>query len=217
MKSIIKFLAPLLFFTGTYSFLNAQIGLGIRGGVNIANTELEEKIDGNWKTDMQDYNLGINASLLAEIGFSERFAFQPEVNFIQKGYKFDLQNGVTHEVTTKLNYVEVPLLLKGKFGNGNLKFNALLGPTFGYAFNGIVKSNDIETDIDFGKDNIKQTEIGAILGLGLGLDAGPGTFFLDGRLGWGITNLDDSDNSDNFHWHNRGLSIGIGYIFQLTK
>lgn len=214
MKSTIKFLATLLFLTGTYGFLNAQIGLGIRGGVNIATTEMEEKIDGNWETDMQDYKLGINASLLAEIGFSDRFAFQPEVNFIQKGSKKDVQNGATHVVTTNMNYVEVPLLLKGSFGKGNLKFNALLGPTFGYAFNGKVNFNDTDTDIDFEKDKIKQADIGAMLGLGLGLDAGPGTLFLDGRLGWGISNLNDAENSDNIQWHNRGLNVGIGYIFR---
>lgn len=203
---------------GTCNLLNAQIGLGVRGGVNFASSELEEKIEGSWETSNAKFIPLLNFSVLGEISFSDKFAFQPEVNFIQKGYKNTISTDLLdYDYKVKMNYVEVPLLLKGKFGSEALKFTALLGPTFGYTFSGKVKSDETETDINFDEDQIKQTDLGAMLGIGVDIKAGPGSFFLDGRLGWGLSNLDDSENSDNFHWHTRNISIGVGYIYRLFE
>ncbi|MCF8245042.1 MAG: PorT family protein [Saprospiraceae bacterium] len=214
MKALIKILASALLLTDATQLLHAQtLGLGVRGGVNIATSEIRQKIDDSWDTDVKDYIVGVNAGLVVEIGVSDMFSIQPEVNYLQKGYKTTIENSTKQEFKTYLNYVEMPILLKGKFGAGDLKFNALLGPTFGYAFDGKIKSDDGDTDIDFDKSNIKQYDIGGMAGIGLGYDVYPGTVFLDARLGWGFTNLDDSDNSDNFKWRNRGFNIGIGYIY----
>ncbi len=217
MKPLIRSLITILFFTGCYTFLNAQLGLGLRGGINFATAELEEKIDGTWESDYKDFVPRINAGLIAEISFSEMFALQPEVNFIQKGYKTTFQNGTTYDSKVLMNYVEVPVFVKGRFGTDLVKFNVLAGPSIGYAFNGKVKSDDTEIDIDFDKDQIKQYDVSALLGIGVELKAGPGNIFLDARLNWGITNLDDSSNSDDFNWHNRGIGIGVGYIYRLIE
>lgn len=213
MKALIKTCCIALLMMGYVQLLNAQLGLGVRGGVNIATSELEVKIDDKWDTEWNDYMVGVNAGLVAEIGISDKFAFQPELNFIQKGYKFDITNGTTHTVTTTLNYFEAPMLMKGMFGPGYLKFNALLGPTFGYAFNGKVDSPEGKTDIDF--DFVKRYDIGALAGIGISYDTGNGIVFMDGRMLWGFTNLDDSANSDNVNWHNRGFNFGIGYMYNL--
>jgi hypothetical protein len=212
MKSLINLLMATLLLTVTYNSLNAQLGLGIRGGVNFATAEFREKIEGSWETSNKDLIPGINANFLAEIGFSEKFAFQPEVSFIQKGYKTTLTDDTEHKVT--LNYIEAPILLKGKFGSGAAKFTMVLGPTVAYAFNGKIKSGDSEADIDFDASETKQFEIGAMFGIGLDLKAGPGSLFLDSRLGWSMNNLDNSDASDDFRWHNRNVSFGAGYIYR---
>jgi Outer membrane protein beta-barrel domain len=213
MKALIKISLMALLMMGYLQLLNAQIGLGVRGGVNIATSELEVKIADKWDTNWKDYMVGVNAGLVAEIGITDMFAFQPELNFIQKGYKADVTNGSTHTVTTTLNYLEAPLLMKGMFGPGDLKFNALLGPTFGYAFNGKVDSPEGKTDVDFGL--VKRYDIGGLAGIGISYDTGNGILFMDGRMLWGFTNLDDSANSKNVNWHNRGFNFGIGYMYNL--
>ncbi len=217
MKPLMKIVLAVLFFTGAYNFLNAQVGLGLRGGVNFAKSELEEKSEGNWVTTETDFIPRLNIGLLVEIPFSEKFALQPEVNFIQKGYKTTVENLGTYELKNLLNYIEVPVLFKGKFGGEKVRFTVLAGPTFGYALDGKFKIEDEETDIDFDESELKRTDIGAMLGVGVSYTAGPGALFLDTRLGWGITNLSDTANSDNFHWHNRGITIGVGYIYMLGK
>lgn len=218
MKALIKILAVALFLTGAIQVLKAQdIGLGVRGGVNIATAEIEMKIDDSWETDMKDYIVGVNAGLVAEIGFSDMFALQPELNFIQKGYKTTYQNGFTYDATTTLNYLEMPVLLKGRFGAGDLKFNAVLGPSVGYAFNGKHKANGETTDIDFDTDNVNRYDFSGVVGLGASYDLTVGSIFLDGRMAWGFANVYDGEGSDNFNWHNRGFNIGAGYIYHFGR
>ncbi len=216
MKALIKFIAIFLFFTGLVQLLNAQqtVGFGVRVGVNIATAEVEIKVDDSWDSEMQDYMVGLNFGLVAEIGFSDWLHVQPELNFIQKGSKQTVENGTKVEYTTKMNYAELPILLKGKFGTGDLKFNELLGPSFGYAMTGKVKHDDEDHDIDFGEDHIKRFDISGVAGLGISYDIDNNSFFLDTRVGWGFTNLDDSDYSDNVNLHNRGYMIGVGYIYK---
>lgn len=217
MKSIIKILVPVLFMTGTYGFLNAQIGLGIRGGVSFANAELRENINGSWNSDYKDFVPRTSVGLIGEFGITDMFAVQPEVNFIQKGYKTTVQNEITHDYKVLLNYVEVPVLFKGKFGTEMLKLNVVLGPTFGYAFNGKTDHNGTKTDINFSNDQIKQYDYGVTVGLGVSVKAGPGDIFLDGRANIGLNNLNDAANADNYVWNNRGFNVGIGYIFHLVE
>ncbi len=212
MKAGLKILVALLF-TGTFNILYAQIGLGIRGGVNFASAELEEKNNGTWETSYRDVIPGLNATLLAEIGITKKIAIQPEIAFNRKGYRTTLLDDTEYRV--KFNYIEVPVLLKGKFGSGVVKFTMVLGPTFGYAINGKVKSGNTEVDIDFDKDEINQFEIGALFGIGVDFKLGPGNVFLDSRLSRSINNLDTSDASDEFHWHNQYVSFGMGYIIGL--
>jgi outer membrane immunogenic protein len=218
MKHIAKLLITALFLFLYFPFLQAQVGVGVRGGINIATAELEEKINDDWETEMKDYIVGGISGLMLEFGLTERYALQAELYYVQKGYKTSLTvENVKRDFTTRLNYIELPILFKGKFGPGRFKFNAMLGPSFAYGFNGKFKTGSNEADIDFDKDNVNRWDIGALLSLGASMEAGPGDLFLDARLGWGFSNLDDSANSDNYNWHNRGYNIGIGYIMYLNK
>lgn len=213
MKTLMKFLATALFLTGALTFLNAQIGIGARGGVTYAEVIFDNEND---MTFTPDYNLGLTGGIVLEIGLMDYFSIQPEINFIQKGYKLDIIFGdaIKYETKTYLNYVEIPLLLKGKFGNESVKGFVMAGPSFGYAFDGITKVKDGEDeDVDF--DNIKRADLGLQFGVGAGVAAGPGTLFLDGRYGLGLTDLNDIENAEGFK--NSGFNVGIGYILTIAE
>ncbi len=213
MKLRIKLPVALLCSFLFLSALQAQIGLGIRGGINIATAELEDKVNDSWDTEMQEYMITGTAGIVAAFQLSDKFAIQPELYYIQKGYKSEITVlNETVDFKSTLNYIELPLLFKGRFGPGPLKFNAMLGPSFGYGFNGKSKAGSIESEVDFDNDNVSRWDIGGILSLGASLEAGPGDLFLDARLGWGFSNLDNSSNSDKHNWHNRGYNIGLGYM-----
>jgi hypothetical protein len=156
---------------------------------------------------------GYTASVVAEFPVLDFFAFQPELSFIQKGYKMNFTIlDTTLETRYILNYIEAPLLLKGVFGTETVKGYVLAGPTFGYAFNGFEKLDGQKNDISF--EHKQRFEIGLQFGIGFGLDLGPGTFFLDGRYGLGITDVDDSKEFD-IVWKNRGINIGMGYLYRI--
>lgn len=211
MKPLVKILATVLLITGTLTFLQAQIGLGLRGGLTWAKAELEEDND----KFNNDYLLGYTGSLFAEIGISDAFAIQPEVSFLQKGYKNTIEDDGKYERKLLMNYLEVPVLAKWRIGSETIKAQLLLGPTVGYALDGTIKANGEKTDIDF--DDVKRLDIGVLVGAGFDIPLGPGSVFVDGRYGWGITNLNDAANADDYHWHNRTISVGVGYIYRLGK
>ncbi len=106
-------------------FANAQISIGVKTGVNIA----DAKLSGISESLIPNTNsialpmAGINM----QYRITDQLSFQPEINYVQRGFKasegfqFDLLNvpipvGIT--AITKLNYLEIPLQLKYKFTNG---------------------------------------------------------------------------------------------------
>ena len=214
MKTFVKILVTALFLTGTLTLLHAQLGIGARVGVNIATANFEKDLTNN-----PDYNLGFQGGVVVEVGLLDFFAIQPEVNFVQKGLKrIELMGDAPseHEVKTYLNYIEVPVLFKGKFGGEMVKAYLMAGPTFGYAFDGMMKIEDMpDEDVSF--DNLKRAEFGLQFGAGVGVAAGPGTLFLDGRYGMGISDINDLKDSPYGEWRNDGFNIGIGYIFTIAN
>lgn len=123
---------------------NAQLGLGIKGGLNFANTDAGEAFDN------LDGKTGYHFGAFVEIG-GGNVALQPEVLFSTKGADdFDL------------SYLEIPVLVKFKF----LKIlNVHLGPQFGI----LTKAERNNDDV---KDYIKSSDIGGVIGAGVNLPLG---------------------------------------------
>ncbi len=210
--------------------LSAQISLGIRGGLNLSKWALNDAA----KKELGGFDQeSINALLfgaLAEIRLSNNLAIQPEVNFIQKGTKLVAEEKapvpLKVEGTTTLNYLEVPLLLKVGTGFGVGRFDLLLGPSFGYALNGkrelkatvAGRTETEKEDVDFEKDEIARTDVGAQVGASLGLGLGSSArLFVDGRYLLGFSNLDQHEhgggNKEEHTVRNRGIALTAGLLF----
>lgn len=123
---------------------NAQLGLGIKGGLNFANVDAEEALD-----DL-DGKTGYHFGAFAEIG-GGNVALQPEVLFSTKGADdFDL------------SYLEIPVLVKFKF----LKILSVhAGPQFGI----LTKAETNDQDV---KDYLKSADISIAAGAGVNLPLG---------------------------------------------
>jgi hypothetical protein len=158
---------------------------------------------------------GLALGALLEIGLGERFAIQPEVNLVAKGYRLD-DDGFS-DYTEKFNYLEVPLLLKLRFGGENIGVYLAAGPSFGYALSGHKKGTTIfggqvDEDIDFDQDLLKRTDFGAQAGIGINLGLGPGALFVDGRYLLGFTDLnDDPTLADELEIRHAGINLNAGY------
>ncbi len=222
MKNVLKTLALLLFIATSYS-LSAQIAIGPKAGINLAT------IGGDDAPDDVKSIVGFQFGAAAEISVNEMISVQPELLYFQKGAKAEGSEeiyGTTIEYTSTqmLNYFEIPLLLKLKFGaEDGPRFFATVGPSFGFGLggkwetettvNGETEKDD--GDIDFEDDKIKKLDLGASIGAGAEFAAGPGNFFVDVRYLLGLTTTDDSDfDQDVKH---RGIGISVGYLIPIVQ
>lgn len=198
-------------FLGLFSAVQAQIGIGPKVGINIATLGGDDVGDDDGLGSI----VGLQFGAAAEIGINEMFAVQPELLFFQKGAKQEFEIlGETFEAEQFLNYFEIPILLKIMFGDSEgTQFFASVGPSFGFGLGGKAKSGGEEEDIDFEESGLSKLDIGASVGAGVQLPAGPGNLFIDVRYLLGLTTLDDEGD---FDMKNRGIGIAAGFLFPIS-
>ena len=199
----------LLFLLAIASSTHAQgVGIGLRTGVTFANAAFDD--------DTRDFDTktatGYSLGLLVPLYLSDNFAVQPELSYVQKGFRreFPARLGGELEAYT-FSYYELPILLRGSFGTNNLKFYFQAGAAFGYAGSGEVEVAGIITDIDFSSEGFNRTDLSGIGGAGLVFGGGGLGFFVDGRYVYGLS----EDELDTFTYTNRGLTLSLGLLFSL--
>lgn len=174
--------------------VNAQEpNFGIKGGLNLYNIENENDVK-------YDRNIGYHIGMLLHIHLASKFGIQPELLYSAQGAKFDSALG---EVTLKLAYVNVPVMVQYMFDNG---FRFELGPQIGFLAKANSELNSSETDI---KDDLNGIDIA--VGVGLGYINLPTGFGVDARYNYGLTNINENGNSSSY---NRGFQFGVFYQFQ---
>lgn len=201
MKMMRKFVLIAVLTAAFLSNLNAQLSIGAKAGINVANIITD---DGYKKNGLENVILPHFGAML-EIGMGEHFALQPEANFIQKGF-----NNSVNDVKWQFNYLDLHLMLKYKFNLGPLRAYVDAGPTAGYALN----ASKADNDVDFDLEKMKQAELGIAGGLGLGFDLGPGVLFVDGRYMMSLSNLNE-DDSVRGTWRHAGFDYTLGYLLRL--
>ncbi len=211
------------------SFTYAQVALGLKVGANFGNVHTTQAL--NDLTPDFKYATGAVAGGVAEISFGKYFAVQPELNWVQKGFRFseavdipvgkiDIPAGV--EATIKTNYLELPLLAKVKLGNDIIQAYAVLGPSVGYAMNGklitrtrlFFEFDPIRTNLNFDNLDYNRFEVAAVGGLGLQVNFNGGKWFADARYTQGLTELYNFPIV-NEQIKNRGVALSTGVMINL--
>lgn len=187
----------------------AMAQLGVRAGINLANVDFD--IDDSPVDIETDVRVGFQVAAFYEAALSDNFSLQPELTFIQKGFKIE---DTGDDLTRTLNYLEVPVLGKYNFNEGEVLFFLQGGPSFGFALSGEDKLGNQSEDIDFEEDDVTRFDFGLQLGGGLGFPVGDGTLFFDARYLLGLTNGNENDDPTVF---NRGIGLSIGYKFMMNN
>ena len=206
--------------------LNAvQAQIGVKGGINLSAYHDENQAADFGKNAI----VGAVAGLTVDLDMSEHFSLQPELLYLQKGGKstFTLLSIRTEQINL-VNYLEIPLLAKLRFGNNGKDsgagFYVAAGPWAGFALSGKYKASSYDSKGEpFGdpyvekytfddQDDRKRIDWGASGGLGLVV----GKLILEGRFNYGINNLLDNDannNNDNKPLlQTRGISLTLGIV-----
>ncbi len=174
--------------------------------------------------DGEKAKMGLTLGAGFNFEVNEMLSVQPELNFIQKGVKYD-EDQFEQKVT--LNYLEIPVLVKLTFGDAT-KFFVNVGPSLGFGLSGKYKGEDdgesFDGKIKFGKepDNYdgddeyldNRMDIGFQLGAGVLL---ADKFIIDIRYGLGFSNLaDKTEFVDDAKSKNRVFQIGISMPLKLN-
>ncbi len=143
---------------------------------------------------------------------------QPELLFINKGAELNLSSGVAQDI--RLDYFEIPLLLRRNFGTGTITPHAYVGPSVGYQLgcnlslsgNTIPKtSSDCKRDAFFEPSSV---DWGAIVGAGVNLSLGGLGVTGGARYGFGLADI-AKDNSAALKQRVRNgtLTVYAGLVF----
>jgi len=226
MKEVKLYIATLLF-TAFGLVSNAQT-IGIKTGANFANVNSELYIDAVNNAFKTNTNFLIG--VYGELPLHTNISFQPELQFIQKGFSasestsvdilgLDIPLGAS--VETNINYIETPMLFKFKTSESNAKAYALAGPAIGYATSanlepkvmGFLSFNLPDQSIDLSSDIYNRVDISGIVGVGGSIDFGNNTIFTDIRYQHSFNNM-LNDPIVDLMLSNKGFQINAGYGFR---
>lgn len=165
---------------------DAQAQLGVKGGLNIANFN---------DTDASfDSRSGLMAGLTYDLGIPmSPISIQPGVFYAQKGAKFS--EGEV-ETTSKLDYIEIPVVAKFAFilDNPMLTPHVYFGPYLGFNINAEQEisggDNSGTVDID---DGVNGTDFGVVVGAGADITK----FNLGVRYSAGLSDTFDDGSNKN--------------------
>ena len=200
MKNI--FLSSLFVLAGLSAYSQAQVAIGIKGGLNFAN------LDASSATAAYNSRTGYHAGGFVLFKFS-KIGIQPEIIFSRQGSSYKPLNGTS--LDTRYDYVNVPIILKLYTVAG---INIQAGPQFGFLASASqeVSNNGLSSTVDI-KNTLKSSDISVALGLGWDLPFG---LTLDARYNLGLTKINDVTGSTDAK--NQVIQLSAGFkLFKLGK
>ncbi|MEL6924396.1 MAG: porin family protein [Bacteroidota bacterium] len=229
MKIIQRIAAVFLFVAFSVSVFGQSSSIGFKIGVHRADVSvpsIQNSLNINPKT-VDALEIGG----FYELGLSDNFSIRPELSYIEKGFRldegvsFDIMNlpiPVGVEATTRVRYIQMPVLAKYAFGEGPARAYVMAGPSFGYAasanlqtkVNSIIDFNVSNTDINLNNDTYDRLDIAGMAGAGIEWNTGAGSLFAEARYAHSFTDL-LNDPVVDLRLRNRGFGFAVGYKFEL--
>jgi hypothetical protein len=205
MKLKTTLLALLFIFTAAGIYAQPSLQLGVEGGLNIANVSITPSQTSNSRT-------GLIIGGVLDIGITRSIGVTTGLRYIMKG--FQVTNGGA-TFTDKLNYLEVPALLKVKFPLTEVKPYLIGGPVLGIRVaaseeqsNG-QQTNDVDASSAF-----ESIDFGLLFGGGLDFNIATKTdLFVQFGYSLGLSNI--YKLNPQFTVKNYGIQITGGAKFKL--
>lgn len=200
-----------------------EIGFG--GGMNFNRMDFQPSIRQNY---LNGINGGLSIRYTSEKYFSMICAAQLEVNFAQRGWKEDFDNGTPHYYSRQLNYIEIPFLAHLAWGREKrgVQFFINLGPQFGFyidekeTYSGDWNPEERPVSIRpiYGKELYNTFDYGILGGLGIEIKTVAGNFILEGRYYYGLSDIFSNSKTDDFgRSANQTISVRLGYSIAIFK
>jgi len=200
----------LAFLAVAQSFAAAAIplGLGAVGGVNIGNADIE----GHSETDPR---IGMAMGLRLEFGVSSPFSLLVEPTYVQKGADFSYDAGLLGEADAsgELDYVEIPLLLKAKFGAMKTHLFLFAGPSIGI---NVAAKGNIESLSDTFEEEVAPVVYSGDVGVGIAFQVQQYVYLsAEGRYSHAFSDALDESVGDIDSWKSRDFRLMAGVMVEL--
>lgn len=116
---------------------DAQVNLGVVGGLNLANMDWDPLAEGVEISNLIAFGFGG----VLDYNLNESIALRLEPMYLQKGYKSvgEMYNLMV-EGEERHTYIEFPVMIKYAFGTNEIKPYIIAGPTIGYLLSAKMKS-----------------------------------------------------------------------------
>ncbi|MAN87842.1 MAG: hypothetical protein CL555_13725 [Algoriphagus sp.] len=187
-----KYLLILGFGLLMISNVQAQSGIGFRGGVNIFNFGGSDVSENDY-TNRAGFHAGIYANFLPDSPVS----LEPGVFYSVKG----TQNNDALNSRAILNYVDVPVLLRLKAGDS---FNIFAGPQVSFLLDSKFEGDFGSSTVSLQTSNVRDLDTGLVFGIGFNPASG---LNLQGSYDFGMTPVFKDSDADVY---NRGFKISLG-------
>lgn len=176
---------------------SAQVGFGIKGGVNLTTLDVKDpQLSYNSRT-------GYHAGLFLR-GKFDKIGIQPELLlFTQKG---DIESSIFGTAEETFTYLSIPVMFKFYPVAG---FNIQVGPQFGFLMDG---EREYNTFLGSGREDItehyKKSDVSVSVGGGYDFDFGLG---LDVRYNIGVKDINNAANGEEAR--SRIFLVSLGWNF----
>jgi hypothetical protein len=187
-----------------------SVEAAVKGGVSIASIpQYSEALREDGATDI-DKRYGAVVGGHVALPFSDLFAVQPEFLYAQRGIEGRVPLGRNQRFKLKLDYLDLPVLVRLGAQTGGFQF--LAGPSFNFNTSARLIFEGAAADEEDVKDDVKTFELGVVVGAGY-----YGSFFLlEGRYQEGLTDI--ADFGDGFatgddSYRNRSVVVMAGVRF----
>lgn len=139
------FFCCIVFFLFAPNFSSAQLRVGLRGGLQVA--DMRTKPDNRTVEEISKLQFGYQLGLVLDYSFNNVIFIQPALQINSKGSKIIQTNNIMNNKLTIQNtplYIDIPLLLGVRLGVQGLKIFGMGGPYIAYGIGG-KKSARFET------------------------------------------------------------------------
>ena len=198
MNRFVRIALPVALLAAAPLQLQAQNVIGIKGGLNVSDVSTDDPAF----EELTDSKTGFVGGAYFNLPLGSTFALQPEALFSQQGFKGTDPELPDYEAQFKVNYFQIPVLVKAQFPSGDIRPAVYAGPVvsfessckFGLSAEG--QSAEVDCDQADAGDR-KSTDFGAAFGGNLDWFVGPVVVTFDVRYLLGLTNLNDDPDSDD--------------------
>ncbi|MCC9137804.1 porin family protein [Pontibacter silvestris] len=185
-----------------------EMSVGIKAGVSLSQVGFTPSVS-------QELSKGYTAGAVFKYISVPSLGIQVEANYTQKGWTESLEAGSTY--SRRLNYLEMPFMTHVEIGKKSSRFILHLGPQASFLLSeseSISLQNGESTPEYYGSSIDYKFDLGMCLGVGYGFRSAIGTFQLETRFAYSLSDIMNDERSFSSS-KNQGGEVTLSYLFNM--